>query len=70
MILYFTYTYSKTNNSIIFRILEQISLIFGINIQILFCQIFENGNRYKAEVFSVNLFFNRLSDDISHFVVC
>ena len=34
-----------------------------------FCQFLENGIRYIVEIFSINLFFNGLSNDISHFVV-
>ena len=42
---------------------------FFLLLQILFCRFLENGNRYKAEIFNVHLFFNKLSNDISHFVV-
>ena len=34
-----------------------------------FCQFLENGISYRAEIFRVYLTFNRLSIDISHFVV-
>ena len=34
-----------------------------------FCQFLENGKRYKAEIFSVHLYFDKLSNDISHVVV-
>ena len=29
----------------------------------------ENGNRYRVEIFRVHLYFNKLSNDISHFDV-
>ena len=32
-------------------------------------QFLENGNRYKSENFSVNLTFDDLRNDVSHFVV-
>ena len=38
-------------------------------VQILICQILENGNRYKVEFFNVYLTFHELSKNISHFVV-
>ena len=60
---------SYTINSIIILIFVRIGSTFGIIIQILSCQFLENGNRYRIEIFGVNLFFNRLSNDISHFVV-
>ena len=31
--------------------------------------ISRKGNRYRVDIFSVNLFFNGLSNDISHLVV-
>ena len=65
----YTYMYSNTNNNIIILILVRISLNLGLIIQILFCQVLENGNRYKIEIFSLNLFFKRLSNDISQFAV-
>ena len=40
-----------------------------INVQILICQFLENGNSYKAEIFNIHLYFNKLSKNISHFVV-
>ena len=64
-----------TNNSIFICIfvwilfILQISLILLIPVQVLFCQFLENGNRYKAEIFNVHLYFNKLSIDISHFDV-
>ena len=61
------YNYTYSNNIII--ILVQISLTIHILVQILFCQFLENGNRYNVEIFCVNLFFNGLLNDISHFVV-
>ena len=45
------------------------SLIFILLLQILFCQFFENGNRYKVEIFRVNSFFNEISNNVSHFDV-
>ena len=56
-------------SNIIIIILVQISLIFGVTIQILFCLFLENGNRYNVEYFSVYLTFNGLSKNISHVVV-
>ena len=49
---------SYTNTSIVICILVQISLIFLILVQILFCQFLENGDRCQVEVF------NGLSIDI------
>ena len=69
IVIWYNNTYSNTKNSIIILIFLRISLFFGIIVQTLFCQFVENGNRYKAETFSVNLFFKKLSNDISHFVV-
>ena len=60
-------TYKK--NSIIICILVWISLIFLILLQILFCYFLEDGNRYRAENFSVYLTSDGLSKNISHFVV-
>ena len=34
-----------------------------------FVSFLEDYNRYSVETFMVNLFFNGLSNDISHFVV-
>ena len=34
-----------------------------------FINFLEDGNRYRAEIFSVYLTFNKLSNDISHFVI-
>ena len=55
----YSYTYSYTNDDIEILIL----------VQILFCQFLEIGNRYRVEFFSINLIFNGLSNEISHFVV-
>ena len=35
----------------------------------LLCQFLENDNRYRVEIFSVNLVFNELLNDISHVVL-
>ena len=43
--------------------------MFLLLLQLLFCQFLENGNRYEVDIFSVHLYFNELSNDISHFVV-
>ena len=43
--------------------------IFLVLVQILFCQFLGSDNRYKAEIFNIHLYFNKLSNDISHFVV-
>ena len=43
--------------------------MFLLLLQILFCRFLENGNRYRVDIFSVNLFFIGLSNDISHFVL-
>ena len=59
--------YMYSNNIIV--ILVRISLIFGVIIQIIFCQFLENGNRYNVEFSNVHYYFNELSNDISHFVV-
>ena len=32
-------------------------------------QFLENGNRYKAEIFSVNITFDDLTNDVSHYDV-
>ena len=40
-----------------------------ILVQIHFCQFLKNGNRYRVAIFSVDLVFNGLSNNISHFVV-
>ena len=37
--------------------------------QMLTINFLEDGNRYRSEIFSVNITFNGLSNDISHFVV-
>ena len=34
-----------------------------------FVNFLEDHNRYRAEIFSVHLYFNKLSNDILHFVV-
>ena len=34
-----------------------------------FVNFLEDYNRYRAEIFSVNITFDKLSNDISHFVV-
>ena len=60
---------SNTNTNINIRILVQTRLIFGIIIQLLFCQFLEIRNRYNVEFFNVHYCFNELSNDISHFVV-
>ena len=66
-------TYKNNNIIIIIFVwilfILQISLIILIPVQVLFCQFLENGNRYKAEIFNVHLYFNKLSNDISHFDV-
>ena len=33
------------------------------------CRFLENGNRYEVDIFSVHLYFNELSKNISHIVV-
>ena len=68
-VIWYNYMNSYTNTSIIICILVQISLIFLILVQILFCQFLESGDGYRVEIFSVNLIFNGLLNDIKHFVV-
>ena len=61
--------YSDANTSIILRILVQINLIIPVPVQIIIYFFFGSGDRYRIEIFSINVFFNELSNDISHFIV-
>ena len=44
-------------------------IIYGKKLLIGFLAFLEDGNRYKVEIFSVNLIFKVLSNFKSHFVV-
>ena len=50
-----------------FIISSCLSKVLTINTEMV--NFLENANRYKVQIFSVNITFNGLSNDISHFVV-
>ena len=63
------YMYSYMNSNKNNKICNLTCFFILLLLQILFCRFLENGNRYKAEIFNVHFYYNKLSKNISHFFV-